>query len=152
MHDMAQDALLNLALAVITLLSTYALHYIRKAVAKVSAETAKIRNDDRRALVQAAIARLDDVATKTVKMIEQTTAKELRRAVKHGQASREDLVGLAKRAYDEIYRALSPEYIQALSGTLGDLDAYIRSTIEAKVLELKQSAAITDALELQEGA
>lgn len=152
MQEMAQDALLNLALAVLTLLSTYALYYIRKAVAKVSAETTKIKNDDQRALVQAAITRLDDVATKTVKMIEQTTAKELRRAVKNGQATKEELAGLAKQAYNEIVRTLEPEYFQALQGTLGDLDTYIRNTIEAKVLELKQSAVFTDALELREGA
>ncbi len=150
MQEMAQDFLFNLALAALTLLSSYALYYIRKAAVKISAETAKIANDDQRALVQAAVARLDDVATKTVKTIEQTTAKELRRAVKNGQATKEELAALAKQAYSEIVRTMEPDYLNALQNTLGDLDKYIKTTIEAKVLELKQSAVISEALELRE--
>ncbi|MDU7473607.1 MAG: guanylate kinase [Paenibacillus macerans] len=150
MQEMAQDILLNLALAALTLLSSYALYYLRKAKAKVSAEAAKIANDDQRALAQAAIMRLDDVATKTVKTIEQTTAKELRRAVKNGQASKEDLAALARQAYGEIVRTMEPDYLDALKTTLGDLDKYIKTTIEAKVLELKQNAVISEALEMRE--
>lgn len=151
MQEMAQDILFNLTLAALTLLSSYALYYIRKATAKVAAEATKIANDDQRALAQAAIARLDDVATKTIKTIEQTTAKELRRSVKNGQASKEDLSALAKQAYGEIVRTMEPDYLDALKTTLGDLDKYIKTTIEAKVLELKQNAAIAEALELREG-
>lgn len=151
MQEMAQDILANLTLAALTLLSSYALYYIRKATTKVSAEADKIKNDDQRALAQAAVARLDDVATKTVKTIEQTTAKELRRAVKNGQASKEELASLAKQAYGEIVRTMEPQYLDALKVTLGDLDKYITATIEAKVLELKQNAAISEALELREG-
>ncbi|GAC41275.1 hypothetical protein [Paenibacillus popilliae] len=151
MQEMAQDILSSLVMAALTLLSSYTLYYIRKATAKVSAEAAKISNDDQRALAQAAITRLDDVATKTVKTIEQTTAKELRRAVKNGQAAQEELAALAKQAYDEIVRTMEPDYLDALKSTLGDLDKYIKTTIEAKVLELKQNAAIAEALELREG-
>lgn len=146
MQEMVQDFMFNLALAALTLLSSYALYYIRKAVAKVSAETAKIKNDEQRALAQAAIARLDDVASKTVKTIEQTTAAELRKAVKNGRATKEELAALAKKAYVEIVRTLEPEYLLALQDSLGDLDQYIKTTIEAKVLELKQNAAISEAL------
>lgn len=151
MQEMAQELLINVVLAVITVLSSYALLYIRKASRKLAAETAKIENDDQRALVQAAVARLDDIATKTVKTIEQTTAKELRRAVKNGQATKDELFNLSKRAYTEIVRTMEPEYLKALQETLGDLDQYIKTTVEAKVLELKQNAVISEALELREG-
>lgn len=151
MHELAQDFLSNLALAGLTLLSSYALYYIRKATTKLTAETAKIANDDKRALVQTAVNRLDDVATKTVKTIEQTTAKELRRAVKDGQASKEQLIDLSRQAYQEIVRTLEPEYLLALQDSLGDLEQYIRTTIEAKVLELKQQAVAPETLELREG-
>jgi hypothetical protein len=151
MQDMAQEILINLVLGVLTLLSSYALLYIHKGVAKVTAETAKIKNDDQRALVQTAMTRLDDVASKAVKTIEQTTAKDLRNAVKNGQATKDDLVNLSKQAFDEIVRTLEPDYLHALHETLGDLDTYIRNTVEAKVLELKQGAAISGSLELREG-
>lgn len=151
MQEMAQDVLVNVALGVLTLLSSYALYYIRKATAKVAAEAAKIKNDDQRALVQTAVDRLDDIAAKTVKTIEQTTAKELRRAVQNGQASRDDLIKLSKQAYSEIVQTMEPDYLKALQDTLGDLDKYITNTIEAKVLELKQNAVISEALERREG-
>jgi fructose-bisphosphate aldolase class 1 len=151
MQELTQDFLFNLALAGLTLLSSYALYYIRKATAKLTAETAKIANDDQRALVLTAVGRLDDVATKTVKTIEQTTAKELRRAVKSGQANKEQLIELSKQAYHEIVRTLEPEYLLALQDSMGNLEQYIRATIEAKVLELKQQAVVSEALELREG-
>lgn len=151
MQDMAQEVLVNVALGVLTLLSSYALYYIRKATAKVTAEADKIKNDDQRALAQAAVERLNDIATKTVTAIEQTTASELRLAVKNGQATKDDLVRLSKQAYGEIVQTMQPDYLLALQNTLGDLDTYIKSTIEAKVLELKKSSAISQALELREG-
>ncbi|EES73461.1 hypothetical protein POTG_01756 [Paenibacillus sp. oral taxon 786 str. D14] len=139
MQETLQDVLHSLSVAVITLMGTYALFFIRKGIAKVQAEAEQIKSDEQRNLVLMAIKRLDDVATKTVRAIEQTTAKELREAVKGGKASREELKQLAKQAYNEIVQTLEPEYLQALQGTLGDLDTYIRNTIEAKVLELKEA-------------
>ncbi|MBU5441225.1 guanylate kinase [Paenibacillus sp. MSJ-34] len=150
MQEMVNDFLLNLALAGITLLASYAMYYIRKANAKLTAETAKISNEEQRKLIQTAIARLDDVATKTIKAIEQTTAKELRRAVKDGIASEDTLTSLAKQAYLDIVKTLEPEYLLALQDSLGDLEKYIKNTIEAKVLEVKQNAVIAEALELRE--
>ncbi|CAH8721910.1 hypothetical protein [Paenibacillus melissococcoides] len=55
MQDAINEMLLNVALAGLTLLSSFAIYYIRRASAKLSAETAKIDADAQRALVQAAI-------------------------------------------------------------------------------------------------
>ncbi|CAH8721647.1 guanylate kinase [Paenibacillus melissococcoides] len=140
MQDAINEMLLNVALAGLTLLSFIAIYYIRRASAKLSAETAKIDADAQRALVQAAIERLDDVATKTVHQIEQTVASHLRESVKEGWSPREELMELAPQAYSEIVRQLKPEYLRALHDTLGDAEGYIMSTIESKVLELKERA------------
>ncbi|EKS54280.1 hypothetical protein D186_23676 [Citrobacter freundii ATCC 8090 = MTCC 1658 = NBRC 12681] len=138
MQATIHDIMYSLSTAVITLLATYALYYIRKGIAKVQSEAELIRSDQQRQMVMTAIKRLDDVATKTVRAIEQTTAKELREAVKSGKASPEELKQLARHAFNEIYAQLGPEYLGVLTATLGDIDQYIRNTIEAKVLEMKE--------------
>ncbi|MFW5435224.1 guanylate kinase [Paenibacillus apiarius] len=140
MQDALNEMVLNVALACITLLATYATYYIRKATRKVLTETSKLTDESQRALIQAAIDRLDDVATKTVQNFEQTVAKELRQAVKEGRTSRDDLLQLSHQAYTEIVTQLKPEYLEALSSTMGDAERYIMSTIESKVLELKERA------------
>lgn len=137
---MVQEILSNLLLSGMTLAATYVLYYIRKATAKVKAEAAKIQNEEQRKLVETAITRLDDVAGKTVRSIEQTTAAALREAVKDGTVSRDELTALSGQAYQEIIHILNPAYLSVLEESLGDLQAYITHTIEAKVLELKEAA------------
>lgn len=140
MQNAINDILANLVLAVVLLLSAYALHYLKKGIAKLKAEAQKIDNEEQRNLALMAIDRLDDVTTKTVKAIEQTTAKELREAVKAGITSREQLIKLSQDAFNQIFDQLEPEYLAVLATTLGDMDSYIKNTIEAKVLELKGAA------------
>jgi len=139
-EGLVQDFLFNLALAIVTLLASYAIYGIRKVTDKLVAETNKINSEEERKLIHEAIWRLDDVAAKTVKKLEQTVAKEMRQAVKDGVKSKEELIGLSKTAFDEIISTMEPEYINALKATLGDMDSYIRNTIEAKVLEIKEGA------------
>lgn len=140
MQNAINDILANLLLAIIMLLSAYALHFLNRGVAKLKAETQKIDNEEQRNLALMAIDRLNDVATKTVNAIEQTTARELREAVKTGSINREQLIRLSQQAFDQIVDQLEPEYLAVLATTLGDMDSYIKNTIEAKVLELKGAA------------
>ncbi|BFH15193.1 guanylate kinase [Paenibacillus alvei] len=137
MQSAINEMILNIVLAGLALLSSYAIYYIRRATVKLSAETKKLGDDSQRALAQAAIERLDDIAEKTVSTIEQTLAKELRESVKNGIASKNELTELSSRAYSEIIHQLRPDYLKALHDTLGDTEKYIMNTIESKVLELK---------------
>ncbi|WP_018752658.1 hypothetical protein [Paenibacillus sanguinis] len=140
MQNTINDILANLVLGVVALLCAYSMYYLKRGVAKFKAEAQKIDNEEQRSLALAAINRLDDVATKTVQAIEQTTARELREAVKAGITSREQLIKLSQDAFDQIVDQLEPEYLAVLATTLGDMDNYIKNTIEAKVLELKGAA------------
>lgn len=140
MQNAINDILANVALSLITLLCAYALYYIKRGVAKLTAEAHKIDNEEQRSLAMTAIHRLDDVTTKTVKAIEQTAARNLRESVKSGEISKEYLTKLSEQAFDEIVAQLEPEYLALLATTLGDMDTYIKNTIEAKVLELKGAA------------
>lgn len=140
MEGLVQDFLFNVALAVVTLLASFAIYGIKKLTGKLAAETDKIESEELSNLVNNAIWQLDDVTAKTVKKIEQTVAKEMRQAVKDGIKDKEELIGLSKVAFDEIVNTMEPEYLDVLKTALGDAESYIRNTIEAKVLEIKEGA------------
>ena len=76
----------------------------------------------------------------TVGAIEQTTAHQLREAVKDGRVDREELQALAAQAFAEIKAGVSPTAQQVITDQLGDFDAYLTNLIERKVLELKTAS------------
>ena len=138
MSEVLNEFIVSLAVGLVTLLSSYIIYYIRKATLKIIVETEKLDNEEQRILVQTAVERLEDVTTKTVWSIEQRTAKELRENVKTGKTSRKELKQLSEVAYKDILDQMKPEYIQVLEETLVDMEGYIKNTIEAKLLEMKE--------------
>lgn len=136
----AADVMASVAMGVISLAGAYAMLYINKLTAQVKAETQQIKDEERRQLVQAALDRVDKVAEKTVKAIEQTTAKQLRAAVKAGTGNQAELEALAGEALKQIVQTLEPEYLTLLSETLGDIDTYLCNVVEAEVFKVKEAA------------
>lgn len=134
------EILTSLAMGAISLAAAYAVQYMKKMTAQAKEETKQIQNEEQRHLVQAALDRLDDVAEKTVTAIEQTTAKQLRAAVKEGTGSQAELEALAGEAMKQIVQTLEPEYLTLLSQTLGDIDTYLSNVVEAKVFKVKGAA------------
>lgn len=134
----AIEVLTNLALGVITLLAAYGVYYIRKAAAKVRAQTAKLKDDASRKLLTDALADVENLATVTVGSIEQTTAAALREAVKDGKADREELLALGKKAFDEVKAATAPEAQKVITDNLGSFDAYLSKLVEDAVRRVKQ--------------
>lgn len=133
----ASEALLSLALGVVSLLGAYGMYFIHKAAAKVRAQTQQIRDDAQRALFESALSDCERLALVTVGAIEQTTAKSLREAAKTDPSKREELVALSRKAFDEIKAAITPEAQQTITKNLGSFDAYVQKLIEEKVIELK---------------
>ncbi len=138
--EMANQVLLNVAVALIALAGAYATFYIKKATVKLETEAQKIKDDTQKELVVEALWRLDDVAEKTVNKIEQVTAKSIREAVKNGTKDKKELTLLAGDAYNEITTILEPEYVNLLKNTLGDFDTYLKNVIEDKVKKVKGAA------------
>lgn len=130
---------LDLITAVVTLLLAFLINAVRRIAAKAKLESQKIKNEEQRNLVDEAIVRLEDVATKTVTKLEQTTAKDLRELVKVGKVDKAQLRALSQKALDEILESLNPDYLDLIEDTFGDAKAYILNTIEAKVFELKNT-------------
>lgn len=131
------DVLVSVALAVITLLGSYAVYYIKKASDKVKVEIEKLEDEEFENFISRALNRLSEVATLTVNKIEQQTAKILREAIKDGKASKTELEALSMDAYSEIIKVLEPEYVELLNDVLGDTKVYIMNLIEDKLVEVK---------------
>lgn len=131
--------LISIGIACITLAGAYATFYLRKLTEKLKLETEKIHDDRQKELIIEALYRLDDVASKTVSAIEQTTADVIRKDFTISDATRkEKLKELGVKAYDQIVKTLEPEYVNALKNSLGDFESYVKSTIEDKVRLMKE--------------
>lgn len=135
----ATEVLVNLALAVISLAGAYAVYYIRLGASKLKAETAQIEDESARKVLDNALADVENLATKSVGAMEQTTAKALRDAVKSGAANREDLLALGKQVFNEVKAAIAPEAQKVITDNLGSFDDYLTKCIEDAVLKVKQS-------------
>lgn len=140
LKETALNALSQITMALISLACAYLIFYINKAKKKIAVETEKLKDERQRQLIITALNDLDDIAGKTVKEIEQTTAGALRELVKDGKADRQELLDLGEKAYKDIVTTMNPEYMALLNSTIGNMDKYIKSLIESKVYELKSGS------------
>jgi len=141
-QSMASEALVNLAIGVITLLAAYAMYGINKLTAKAKAQTEQIEDEATRQLLNDALADVQNLAAVTVGAIEQTTAKELREAVKEGTANREALAALGETAFHAVKAAISADAQRVITKNLGSFDTYLTNLIENAVRQVKQEDAI----------
>jgi hypothetical protein len=132
------ETLISIGITCITLAGAYATFYLRKLTQKLKLETERLEDDRQRELLMEALGRLDDVATKTVSAIEQTTADIIRKDLSlEDGIKKEKLKELATKAYDQITATLEPEYVKALQDSLGDFEGYVMNTVEDKVRIMK---------------
>lgn len=136
-----EEALLNVALALLSLLAAAATYGLSKLTAKVRTETRKIQDETLREKIDDAIDDVEELTTKTVGCIEQTTAKDLRQAVKGGKAGRDELLALSKRAAQEITAQIKPEVQALITEQFGSWEDYLKKCIETKVLQIKNTEA-----------
>lgn len=134
----ASNVLANVVLAVIALAGAYAVYYIRLAGANVKAQTAKIKDDAARRLLENALDDVVNLATVSVNAMEQTTAKAIRDGVKAGVNTREQLTILGTKVFCEVKSAISPEAQRVITENLGSFDDYLKKCIEDAVLKVKR--------------
>ena len=138
-----QDAfgtfLLDLALAVLSLGGAYAVSYIRLAADKARVQTAQLRDDSARAVLDAALDDVQRLAELSVGAMEQTTAKRLREQVKQGAAGRGELLKLGAQVFDEVKGKVLPEAQDVITRNLGSFDGYLSACIENAVHRVKQA-------------
>ncbi|MCC5911336.1 MAG: hypothetical protein JJT76_12945 [Clostridiaceae bacterium] len=137
LQEIGREILLDAILGLLAVGGAYAMVLINKLAKKLQKETEKLDNEDKSRMLEAAIGRLEDTTLKTVKKIEEKTAKELRKAVQSGNASREELVALSREAYGEIIEIMGPQYMEILEEGMGNIHQYISNAIEEKVESIK---------------
>lgn len=126
-----KEVLVTVFLGLLSLASLYVVSWIRRAQAALEART-------QAEILDRAIARAAALAESTVLAFESTIAKELRKAVEAGNASRAELVAIGERAVEDVLKHLGKEGQQVLAATVGDVRDYVKDLVEAQVERLKQ--------------
>lgn len=133
----ASQMFINVALGVIALLGAYGVYFVQKAAVKVQAQTAQIKDEAARKLVENAVHDTEALTLKAVGAMEQTTAKALREAVKNGAADKEKLLALGKQVFDDVKSQLGPDVQETITDNLCDFDTYLKLLIEDTVMKVK---------------
>lgn len=137
MSQFLQKALVDISLSLLSLLAAMITFYINKGRLRIEAETAKLKDERQKILVDQAIERVNDLAFKAVVNAEQTIAEELRAAVKDGKADREDLLQVGESVKQSVYEQLSEDTKELLRSQITDIEAYISDTVETIVRDIK---------------
>lgn len=137
------QSVVTILCALLSLMAAFAVSWIRTYTAKLTAEALAIDDAATRDLINDALARVDTLATKTVDCIEQTIAASLRELAKTSPDKdlRMQLVGLGLEARETVINNLSDDYKQALIEAGINLEEYVKSVVEARVLALKSATA-----------
>ena len=138
-RNAATELLVNITLGVISLAGAYGVYYIRLGASKLKAQTAQIADSASRKVLEDAVTDVTDLVELSVNAMEQTTAKELRDAVKIGAKDRGELLALGKKVFDDVKGSISPAVQEVISENLGSFDAYLTKCIEDAVLKVKQN-------------
>lgn len=131
MDEMLMNVLINILLSFLTLGGAYIIYLVNKLIIYLKQKT---KSEE----LTNALNQVNKLAETTVKSIEQTVAKEIREAVKDGKVTKDELKKLSNKAFEEIIKSLSPEYLSVLENGMGNIDIYVTNLIEQKVLELKK--------------
>lgn len=116
--------------------------FIRKKIEVEKAKAEKENNEAKLKALNIAEMTINSVVAATVGKIEQTTAADLRKAVKAGLAGREELKILSKDAYYEILDILQKDVLEQIEIGVQDYEKYIINKIENQVLTVKQISDI----------
>lgn len=133
------ETLMSILLGIIALAGAYATYYLHLGASKLKVQTAQIKDEQSRKLLENALDDVTNLATTLVGAMEQTTAKALREAVKAGKASPEELKALSTEVFNTIKEAIAPEAQRVIRDNLGSFDTYVDAVIEDAVLKVKQS-------------
>lgn len=141
MNTIINNSLIDILTAVLAFGAAWAIYYINVGTQIAKEKIKAIKDERQRALVDGAVDRVNDLAQKAVAKTEQTTAGELRNAVKDGNIDRSELLALGKKVANDVYGQLSKDAIDALQVEIGDVKKYIEDTVETEVLKLKTNTS-----------
>lgn len=142
-QNAASALLTDAVLAAVSLAGAYGIYFIQLCAVKVKSQTAQLRSERTRWMLDTALDDVKQLAELSVRATEQTTAKALREAVRSGTANREELLALGGKVFDEVKTAIAPEAQEVITRNLGSFDEYLTKCIEGAVLKVKQNDPLT---------
>lgn len=144
LNEQLSIALSDVVISIIGFLCTMLIVYVQRATVTLRQRAKNLEDKTQAELIDRALDRIDKLAERTVGKIEQETAAELRRLVKEGKVSRENLKAQADVAYTEIMNQLSADTVELVSRQINDISQYVHNAIEDEVLKLKLTKGIGD--------
>ena len=143
MENQIMEALGLLLTTVITggigVITSYVAIYLNNLKIKIQAETAKIKNEDTRRLVDGALDRLNSLIITNV--MENTVKKELLESINDGKIDKSELKKLAEQVRDNVLKQLGDGSVSILNGAIGDLSGYLEVKIEEQLSQIKNQIA-----------
>lgn len=103
---------------------------------KILTETAKIKDDKQRNLVNGAIERVSNLAEISVRNAENVAVREAKKATEDNKLTKEDAESIKQAVIEDILGKLSDDTKKVINDEYGDVEAYVDELIEAKVHEL----------------
>ena len=103
---------------------------------KILTETAKIKDDKQRNLVNGAIERVSNLAEISVRNAENVAVREAKKATEDNKLTKEDAESIKQAVIKDILGKLSDDTKKVINDEYGNVEAYVDELIEAKVHEL----------------
>lgn len=125
----------------VTILSPLALAFFGAYKANIhkyfQAKIDTIDDDRLRKVATDTLDRVDKIATNVITNIDVNMKPAIIEDIKKGSMTRDDLVNLKSIAKDNILKQMTKDSRIALGDTVGDMNSYLETLIEAKLAELK---------------
>lgn len=131
------NAITGIGIALIGLVSSYLVYFIKKATDKLKVQTNAIKDEATRNLVNNALDKTIEVVNKNVSSASETIVKELKASTLDGKLTTEDgkmILGVVK---GKVLTQLSDDIKGLASTEIGDIESYIETLIENSLKELK---------------
>lgn len=110
--------------------------YVEKLKAKIKEETAKIKDEQTRALVDSAIDRLDKLIDDNVQFAQVTLVDQIKKGAVDGYDI-QDLKDVKQVVVENIYAQLTDESKKLIETEIRDLDLYVNNKIEVVLGRIK---------------
>lgn len=110
--------------------------YVEKLKVKIKEETAKIRDEQTRALVDSAIDRLDKLIDDNVQFAQVTLVDQIKKGAVDGYDI-QDLKDVKQVVVENIYAQLTDESKKLIETEIRDLDLYVNNKIEVVLGRIK---------------
>ncbi len=116
----------------------YLAHFLNKYLEKVKLECDKIKNEELRTLFENTLKDVEKIVDVKVKETEQLIAKDLREKIKDGSVSKDELFSLGEEVKEQVLNSINDGAKELLENNISNIEDFIKSLVEAKVLEIKK--------------